>query len=118
MPALVKRVIIRGKANIAMPKMPGERQVFTPLGKQTIVSDDDLAFLETNRDFKSHVKRALVTVIKAKTAKPNVDKVVRDMQAKDGFAPHTDKSIEDLQRSYRVWDNQSHERLDVDNANI
>jgi len=75
-----KSVVIHGKANIA------DKNFHTPEGVVTEVSDEDLAFLMTHRQFLTAIERGFYSVQKRESA---VAKVVKDMTKKDKSAPKT-----------------------------
>lgn len=82
---LRKTIHILGGANC-----PNEVLV-TPKGVVSLITDDDLAYLEKHHYFKKKVKWGHFTV-ENKSEDP--DKVAADMKPKDGYAPLTPESLE------------------------
>lgn len=81
-----KHVNIQGGAGVAQKGKPGS-EFWTPLGRVTEVSDDDLALLERNEVFQLHQKNGFITV-RAKSI--DVEKAVADMNRKDNSSPRTE----------------------------
>lgn len=79
LPRTPRRVTIAGGAGIA------NKNLITPLGVVTEVTDDELAFLKTDEVFNRHVERG-VLVIQVK--KSEVEKVAPDM-VQDESSPLT-----------------------------
>jgi hypothetical protein len=90
LPVLKRQVLIKGGAN------RGGKHLVTPQGIVTSVSDEDLAFLKTNKAFLRHMERGFVTIIEQKK-EPDADKVAKDMTPKDGSAPKTADDYGDKQ---------------------
>jgi hypothetical protein len=86
----VGHVLIRGGANVANKKFAVADGILTPEGIQTHVSDDDLAFLEQDEVFQTHLKNGFVKIHRSAT---KVEKVVEDMTAKDKSAPITPEDM-------------------------
>lgn len=76
-----KGVLIKGGANV------GGKGLITPKGVVTHVSDEELEFLETVPAFQRHKAAGHITVVKS--AKPDAEKVAKDMTPKDKSAPKT-----------------------------
>lgn len=74
-------VTIKGGANVA------SRNLITPKGTLTIVSDEELALLNENAQFNRHKERGFITVEKREE---KVEKVTSNMKKKDKSAPLTD----------------------------
>lgn len=72
------KVVIKGGANIA------GKNLITPMGVLTTVTDEEMGLLETNPSFKRHVERGFITVEKKKVG---VEDVVKNMKKKDKSAP-------------------------------
>lgn len=85
-PRLIKSILIKGGANRA------DKKLVTPFGVVTNVSDEDLAILEKNEVFQTHVKNGYIKVQKSK-ADPEV--VAADMQGRDESAPLVDADLVD-----------------------
>jgi len=77
-------VMIKGGAGIAIDG--GQASIWTPQGRMTEVSDDDMRILEANEGFKLHKKNGHI-IVQAKKADP--EKVASDMNRKDASAPVT-----------------------------
>lgn len=73
-------VEIKGGANVA------SKNLVTPYGVLTIVTDEELVLLQSNTSFKNHVDRGFITVEK-KEAK--TETVAKNMKNKDTSAPLT-----------------------------
>lgn len=84
LPKKKSQVLIKGKANVA------DKNFITPRGMVTSVSDEELKQLEANSQFRKHVERSF---IKVEAKKANVDKAVKDMEARDASAPLTADSF-------------------------
>ena len=80
-PAVVRRVMIQGGANLA-----DKKTLQTPRGVPTEVSQDDLGFLLKDPNFLKFMRAGYLTVI---SDDRDVDRAVRDMMAKDKSAPKT-----------------------------
>lgn len=85
-PAHIGHVLVRGGAGIA-----NSRTLVTPQGVVTEVSDDQLALLEQNDDFKRHKVNGYIRV---EARAKDLDKVTGDMSAGDKSRPYTPKSAE------------------------
>lgn len=85
LPIIEKQIVIKGGANLA------DKNLVTPQGVMTEVSDEDLALLEQDYHFKDHIKNGFIKVEKRKA---EVEKAVKDMKDKDRSAPLTDKDFE------------------------
>lgn len=83
-----KQVLIKGGANLPTA---GMKDIITPLGAVTEVTDEDLAFLESNECFKKHVDKGFITVDKSKV---KIEKAVKDMKDKDKSAPKQEKDLD------------------------
>lgn len=81
-----KSVLIKGGAGL-----PKHRTLITPYGVKTEVSDEDLAFLESNQAFQRHAKRGFMKVMKRNV---DPDKVAADMAQRDGSAPYVPNDYE------------------------
>ena len=84
-----KTIFIQGGANVAQ-RAKNSTDIWTPLGRRTEVSDEDMELLEKNLVFQLHVKNGFVTVQK-KSA--DVEKVVADMKRNDLSAPLTEANF-------------------------
>ena len=82
LPTVKKKVTIKGGAG------RGETGLLTPLGVATIITGDDLAFLEENDQFKKHKARGFLTVV-SRDAPDNANKVAVNMEQEDGSRPLT-----------------------------
>lgn len=88
LPVLKHRVLIKGGAN------RGGKNLQTPQGVVTEVSQDDLDFLNKNTAFQRHVKKGFLTVVEQKK-EPEANKVAKDMTKQDASAPLRDVDYED-----------------------
>lgn len=84
-----KQIFIQGGANVAQ-KAKNSSDIWTPLGRVTEVSDEDLALLEQNHVFKIHKTNGFIKVQK-KSA--DVEKVVADMSRADKSRPLTESDF-------------------------
>lgn len=75
-----KLITIHGGANVA------DKKIFTPRGKVTEVSKEDLELLEKDYHFIEHQKLGFISVEKSKR---DLDNVVSKMTPKDKSAPLT-----------------------------
>jgi hypothetical protein len=85
-PAEGKSIFIQGGAGVAQKPKPG-LDIWTPLGRVTEVSDEDLELLEQNEVFKLHKKNEFIKVQKKST---DVEKAVVDMNRRDNSSPRTE----------------------------
>lgn len=81
----VKTILINGKANIA------NKNLITPSGIMTTVSNEDLELLKGDENFMKQVKGGFMSF---ETKKADVEEVAKDMTEKDKSAPMTKKDIE------------------------
>jgi len=88
-PVLVRTIHIDGGANVA------NKQLYTPYGARTLVSAEDLEFLQKNFDFQLHIKNGFITIDKVKK---DVEVAVLDMQDKDKSAPLTPETDSSLKQ--------------------
>ena len=77
------KVLVKGGANVA------DKHMITAPVVMTEVTEEQLAFLETQEAFNNAVRDGFYTVGK----KTSGDKVLKDMQPKDRSAPSTDKDF-------------------------
>ena len=77
---VLSSVIINGQANLT------NRQLITPLGVATFVTDEQMKVLNSSSMFKRHLAAGYLTVDKSKT---DANKVAKDMVKKDNSAPIT-----------------------------
>jgi len=78
LPIPVGRVLIKGGANIA------RKDLVTPYGVVTEVSDEQMKILQTNDVFKRHEERGF---IKVQDVSEDPEKVAADMEGRDKSAP-------------------------------
>ena len=103
---VTKRVIvIRGGAGVA-----NQKTLVTPVGMQTEVTEDELAFLETDYWFNEWIRTGYLSVQKRRFA-PSVEKVARDMV-------DADKSAQDTEKHYADGDGIHTPKLLKDGENI
>ncbi len=81
-----KEILIKGKADITT------RQLITPMGVLTKVSDDDFEILKENPCFKEHCERGYISYYKIK---PDIEKSAQKLN-KDESAPLDNEKIEKL----------------------
>jgi hypothetical protein len=84
-----RSIFIQGGAGVAQKAKTGS-DIWTPLGRMTEVSDEDMGLLERNQVFQLHQKNGFIKVQK-KSA--DVEKVVADMNRADKSAPLTEASF-------------------------
>jgi len=78
-------VTINGGTNIS------SKNLITPEGVLTTVSDKDLALLKTNKAFLRHAERGFIII---ETKKVEVERVAKDMTKKDKSAPLSGSDFE------------------------
>lgn len=83
-PVAVGSIYIAGKANIT------NKNLLTPKGVVTEVTEAQLKDLELSEVFNIHVKNGFITVDKSKK---DADKVAKDMTAKDKSAPLSEEDV-------------------------
>ena len=87
-PTEISKVTIKGGANLAT------KALVTPHGVITEVTDQQLETLKANCVFRDHQKSGHITI---RTSKVDPEKAVAaGMEAKDGSAPITPKSLKEL----------------------
>lgn len=84
-PPVLRRVVIKGGANVA------NKHMITPYGVVTKVSDEDAAWLVTDPNFVRHQKAGHVR-IETRNVDPEV--VAADMKGRDGSAPLVESDFE------------------------
>lgn len=82
---ITRKVFISGKANIAT------KNLITPAGISTKVTDDELRFLESDGEFQRFVKEGYLKVHKMKA---DPEKVAENMTSADQSAPLTPAECE------------------------
>ncbi len=80
-----RAILINGGANVA------NKNIITPQGVVTEVSDSDLALLKENKLFKTHLDNGFITIQEKETS---VEKVVSNMESRDESAPLTPQDFE------------------------
>lgn len=83
-PAVLRKVIVLGGANVAQGGH--NKGLWTPKGIATPISDNDLAFLNTDAKFQKFVKDGFMSVGFDENA---ADRAAADMRDKDKSAPKT-----------------------------
>jgi hypothetical protein len=78
-------VTINGGANVAHRKT-----IITPRGVGTPVTDDELAFLETDPTFKMHKLNGFITIDSVKDIR-DADLAASDMEGRDDSAPDVEQ---------------------------
>lgn len=80
-----REVTIKGGANVAHRKT-----IITPRGVGTQVSDEDLAFLETDPTFLMHKKNGFLTIDSVSDIR-DADLAAADMEGRDDSAPDVEQ---------------------------
>ena len=80
------KVMVEGGANIA------GKNLITPKGVLTTVTDEEMGLLETDPTFKRHVDRGFITFEKKKV---DIEDVVKNMEKKDNSAPKVAEDFKD-----------------------
>lgn len=94
-PAIVEHsVVIGGGANNV-----NRRNLITPRGVATTVSDEDLEYLKQNEVFQLHMKNGFITIDAAKDER-DADKVAADMEGRSPDAPTVDADYEEGQEPF------------------
>ncbi|MCG1038789.1 hypothetical protein KQH49_06780 [Mycetohabitans sp. B5] len=78
LPIRTRAIVIKGGAGVA------NKNLITPRGVVTQVTDEDLALLEKDEAFQRHVKRGFIHVERSKT---DPEKVAADMTGRDQASP-------------------------------
>jgi len=79
-PVKARSVVINGGAGLAQ-----KLTLLTPLGVATVVTAEELEFLEGLESFQRHKKLGFMTVRKSGNVDPDV--VAKDMEPRDGASP-------------------------------
>ncbi len=87
----VRFVTILGGTGVAR-----KRGLVTPLGVCTIVTEEQLAFLEQNGSFKRHKQAGFITVVKSSA--PDPAKVAENMAQRDGSSPRMPHDYADAKK--------------------
>lgn len=88
----LKKIVIQGGANVAISAPGNVRNISTRPCGETLVTDDELEFLEAHPSFQKMIKEGYVSVRKSKV---DLQKAVNaDMKARDKAAPATPKMYE------------------------
>lgn len=74
------KILIAGKANVA------NRNIITPRGTMTRVTDEQIALLKRNHVFQKHLENGFLTI---ESKKGEADKVASNMTPRDTSAPDT-----------------------------
>lgn len=90
---VLKKIRIKGGANVANRKHLLADSVLTPRGVVTPISDEDLAILEQDEVFQTHKRNGFVEVIKSASA-PSGDKAAKNLEPKDPSAPFSPEDYE------------------------
>lgn len=78
LPIRTRAIVIKGGAGVA------SKNLITPRGVVTEVSDEDLAQLEKDEAFQRHVERGFIRIERAKS---DPEKVAADMTGRDDASP-------------------------------
>lgn len=91
-PPVESVIRIAGKANIT------NKNLITPLGAMTEVSDEELAILRQNYVFQQHEKNGFIKVESRKYSKEQVvdGSATADMNGRDSSAPLVDADVEEV----------------------
>ena len=92
-PDVEKIIKIKGGANVA------NKNIITPMGVMTSVTDEELALLEANGVFQIHKANGFITVEKKSD---DVEKVTKNMTKKDKSAPLTPADYENTETNVIV----------------
>ena len=84
LPTIIRRVVVKGGANLA------DKKLITPKGVVTNVSDDDIEWLKAHASFQRHVNKGFISV---SATKEDPAKVAANMTAKDKAAPTTPETF-------------------------
>jgi hypothetical protein len=87
-----RSVLVKGGAGIAL--IGGGKDVATPTGVQTEVSDEDHAFLMAHPQFMEHVRLGFIRVANSSQVP---DKAARSMET-DPSRPRTDKDVVEVNK--------------------
>lgn len=87
LPRRRKSVTVKGGTGIA------NKNVITPLGVVTSVSDDDCAFLEAHPVFKKQMKRGFLQVLKKSPSTNEREKISTEELKEDKSAPLTPEKL-------------------------
>jgi len=90
LPVILKKIVINGGHGIAT------KQLFTPKGVMTQISDEDMEFLQQDFAFQQHLKSGHITFEKKKV---DVEKRADNMTQKDGSSPLTPEDFEESDNS-------------------
>lgn len=85
MSVILRKIPVAGKANVA------NKNLVTPRGAVTKVTDEEYEILKNDHTFNDHVKRGYITVEKKEFS---VDKIIKNMKPKDESAPLTPESYD------------------------
>jgi hypothetical protein len=83
----IHRVVIKGGANLA------DKNLFTPRGVVTAITDKDWEVLCQDRKFAEMVEAGFMTILSSESDK---DAAVRDLTPKDRSAPKTESDYREL----------------------
>jgi hypothetical protein len=86
LPRIIHKIVIKGGHGVKLQK-----ELHTPFGVRTQVSDSDLELLMKDLNFKKQISAGFITVDNKKVV---AEKKAADMNPKDGSAPMTPKDFE------------------------
>ncbi|KAG0013624.1 hypothetical protein BGZ81_000921, partial [Podila clonocystis] len=78
LPTAGRSIVIKGGTGIAT------KELITPYGMVTEVSDEDLALLEEQEAFQRHIERGFIRVERTKI---DPEKIAANMASRDGSSP-------------------------------
>ncbi len=78
LPTAGRSIVINGGAGIA------SKELVTPYGSVTKVTDEDLALLEADEAFQRHIERGFIRVERTKI---DLEKIAASMASRDGSSP-------------------------------
>lgn len=99
------KIVIEGRANVASLTVAAGK-IVTPEGVQTIVEDDVLEQLRKNKVFVKHEQNGFIKVTKAQAS---IEKLVKDMTAKDGSAQPTEAEMKKRGKKVSTGNSESAE---------
>lgn len=86
-----KQVTVHGGHGVAKLHKNGAR--ITPEGVITEVTEAELAFLQKDEVFQTHLKHGFVKILSNAASKAAPEKIAKDMAGADASAPLTDKDF-------------------------
>jgi hypothetical protein len=84
---LEKKIRIKGGANIAQA---GIKEILTPKGVCTEVTDGELSLLREHTQFKQHLDNGFLTISESMV---KIEKAIKNLKPKDGSAPIVEENL-------------------------